>query len=315
MFDKAIEKREGLDTVTDAYRLVHRGECGAFSIDRYGDWLLVTGYDETLPSKALLKRLQPGLREIPRKGGIVRTNLRDPHNRKLFSDLEVFGEPAPDNFFVTEHGLKYEISLNESQHPGLFLDQRESRLRVMRAAEGKRVANLFSFTCSFSVAAVAGGAEVAFSVDLAAGCLKRGKRNFGANGLSEGGRGKFIKEDARKWLARQVRRKETDPAHFPAWDLIVCDPPVFAATPKKGTAFSVEKEWPFLAESIREILAPDGAALFANNHRGGDDRFYFSTLQQHFKTVEPLPPPVDFPLRQISGQAIGNPHVRTYRCR
>ena len=145
-------------------------------------------------------------------------------------------------------------------------------------------------------------------MDLAAGCLERGKRNFEANGLAESGRGKFIKEDARTWLARQVRRKEADPTVFKGWDLIICDPPVFAAAPKKGEAFSVEKEWPFLAESIQTVLVPDGgAALFANNHRGGDDGFYYSTLQQHFSTVTELAAPVDFPDRGI-------PHVRTYWC-
>ncbi len=307
MFGKAIEKRAGLEGVTDAYRLVHRDEVGAFSIDRYGDWLLVTGYDETFPSKQLLKKIGAELRKIQCKGGIARTNLRDPHKRKLFSDLETFGEPAPEPYFVTEHGLKYEISLNASQHPGLFLDQRDSRRRVAEVAAGKRVANLFSFTCSFSVAAAAAGAEVAFSVDLAAGCLERGKRNFEANGLAEGGRGKFVKEDARKWLARQVRKKESHPADFAPWDVVICDPPVFAAAPKKGNAFSVEKEWPFLAESIRSILADGGAALFANNHRGGNDSFYYSTLQQLFTSVIAQEPPIDFP-------NVGSPHVRTYWC-
>ena len=307
MFGNVIEKRAGLKKVTDAYRLVHRDECGAFSVDRYGDWLLVTGYDESLPSKELLKRIGSDLREVPCRGGVVRTNRRDPHHRQLFSDLVAFGEPVPDTFFVTEYGLKVEISLNGSQHPGLFLDQRNSRRRVAEFAAGKRVANLFAFTCSFSVAAASAGAEVVFSVDLAGGCLERGKRNFEANGLAESGRGKFIKEDARKWLGRQVRRKETNPESFPAWDLVICDPPVFAAAPKKGEAFSVENEWPFLAESIRTILSPGGAALFANNHRGGDDSFYFSTLQQYFESVEPLPPSIDFP-------NLGNPHVRTYWC-
>ena len=304
--EAAIEKRARLEEVTDAYRLAHRNEVGEFSIDRYGDWLLVTGYDETLPSKQLLRKIGTELRTIPCKGGIVRTNRRDPHRNKLFSDLESFGEAPPETFTVTEHGLKYEISLNESQHPGLFLDQRDSRRRIAEVAEGKRVANLFSFTCSFSVAAAAAGAEVAFSVDLAAGCLERGKRNFELNGLAESGRGKFIKEDVRKWLARQVRKKEANPAKFVPWDIVVCDPPVFAAA-KKGDVFSVEKEWPALAKEIRTILSDDGVALFANNHRGGDDGFYFSTLQNHFRSVEALPEPVDFP-------NLGNPHVRTYWC-
>ena len=302
----AIEKRAGLEAMTNAYRLVHRDEVGEFSIDRFGDWLLVTGYDETLPSKQLLRKIGAELRDIPYKGGIVRTNRRDPHHRKLFSDLEGFGEMPPETFTVTEHGNQFEISLNDAQHPGLFLDQRESRRRVADVSKGKRVANLFAFTCSFSVAAAAAGAEVAFSVDLAAGCLDRGKRNFELNGLAASGGGKFIKEDVRKWLARQVRKKMNDPSAFVPWDVVICDPPVFAAA-KKGNAFSVEKEWPILAESIRTILSADGVALFANNHRGGDDGFYFSTLKEHFSTVTALPSPIDFP-------SLGTPHVRTYWC-
>jgi len=315
--EAALALREGLGKVTDAYRLVHRDEVGEFSIDRYGDWLLVTGYDETLPSKQLLRKISAELRTIPCKGGIVRTNLRDPHRRKLFSDLEPFGESTPETFTVTEHGLQFEISLNDSQHPGLFLDQRESRRRIADVSEGKRVANLFAFTCSFSVAAAAAGAEVAFSVDLAAGCLERGKRNFELNGLAESGRGKFIKEDVRKWLARQVRKKEANPSAFVPWDVVICDPPVFASA-KKGEAFSVEKEWPALASNIRKILAEGGVALFANNHRGGDDGFYFSTLKEHFAAISALPSPVDFPTSPACAgtwQAnLGNPHVRSYWC-
>ena len=306
MFGKTINKRDGLEKVTNAYRLVHRDEVGEFSIDRFGDWLLVTGYNETLPSKQLLRNIGAELRDIPCRGGIARTNRRDPHRNKLFSDLEGFGEVPPETFTVTEHGNQFEISLNDVQHPGLFLDQRESRRRIAEIAEGKRVANLFSFTCSFSVAAVAAGAEVAFSVDLAAGCLERGKRNFELNDLAEAGRGKFVKEDVRKWLARQVRKKEADSTGFVPWDIVICDPPVFAAA-KKGDAFSVEKEWPILSKSIRTILSTDGVALFANNHRGGDDGFYFSTLRHYFSTVTVLPPPVDFP-------NLGSPHVRSYWC-
>ena len=306
-FEVALEKRAGLDTVTNTFRWVHRGEIGDFSIDQFGEWLLVTGYDETIPSTELLKRVQPFVTSW--KGGVVRTHRRDPHRRQLFSDLVPFGAPIPETFEVTEHGLHFEISLNEMQHPGLFLDQRDSRHRIAKIAKGKRIANLFAFTCSFSVVAVAAGADVVFSIDLAAGCLERGKRNFELNGLAESGRGKFIKEDVRKWLARQERRKQAAPEEFKMWDLIICDPPVFAAA-KKGEAFSVEKEWPQLAQGVRTILADDGIALFANNHRSGDDGAYFSILKKNFREVDLLPAPLDFPNRR--GEP---PHVRIYWCK
>lgn len=299
---------------TDAFRVVHRGEINnlPFSIDRFGDWLCVTGYDETIPSAKLLKQIQPVLKVINKQyetcGGVVRTHLRDPHHRKLFNDLATFGTPPPNHYWVHEFGLQFEVALNDSQHVGLFLDQRDSRRRIAEASAGKRVANLFSFTCSFSSAAVQGGAEVAFSIDLAAGCLERGKRNFAQSGLAECGRGKFIKEDVRKWLSRQVRKKTSAPATFVPWDLIICDPPVFAAA-KKGQSFSVEKEWPELASNIRNILSADGNALFANNHRSGDGVYYRSILEQNFSRVTLLSPPIDFP--EIAGTP---PHVRIYWC-
>lgn len=311
----AYERRLGwLQTVAEAFRIVHRGEFDSLdlSADLFEDWLLLTSYDEKQPSKQIkdsLEKVFPFWKERYQfQGGIIRSHRKNPHEKKLFGDVVSLGKKVPSTFIVKEEGLKYEIALNESQHAGLFLDQRDSRKRVGAIANGKRVANLFSFTCSFSAVSVKAGAEVVFSVDLAAGALERGKRNFDLNGLSESGRGKFIKEDVMKWLARQVRKKENDPAAYKAWDLIVCDPPVFASSGKGGT-FSVEKEWPLLAEQIAFILSEKGIALMANNHRGGSDKYYRSILEKHFSRVIPFQPPLDFP--ELPGHAS---HVRIYWC-
>lgn len=311
----AYERRLGwLQTITDAFRVVHRGELGGldFSVDIFGSWLSVTGYDEKQSSRnleILLQRLLPFWKALYNfRGGIIRSSSKDPHRRKLFSDIVAFGEPVPARFLVKEHDLCYTIGLNSSQHPGLFTDQRDSRRRVMAVAGGRRVANLFSFTCAFSAVSVKAGAEVVFSVDIAAGALERGKGNFALNGLSESGRGKFVREDVLKWLARQVRKKRNEPQQFKPWDFIVCDPPVFASS-GKGNTFSVEKEWPLLSEGIRFILSKKGIALLANNHRSGNDKYYRSVLEKEFRRVIQLCPPLDFP--DLPGFP---PHVRIYWC-
>lgn len=311
----AIERRACLlDGVTDAHRVIHRGEVRGlpFSVDRYGGWLCVTGFDEQIPSSDLYHGLRPALDYLGThygcRGGVVKTNRLNPHKRKLFADISHFGDPPPERYWVREHGLQYEVTLNDSRHTGLFLDQRDSRRRVALAARNKRVANLFAFTCSFSSVAVAAGAEVVFSVDLAGGCLDRGKRNFARSGLVESNRGKFIKEDVRKWLERQNRRKADDPSAFPGWDLVVCDPPVFASS-GKGQTFQVEKEWPVLTQRIADVLSDDAVALFANNHRSGDEAHYSDVLQAHFRKVTQLPAPLDFP--ELPNQS---PHVRIYWC-
>lgn len=304
-----------LSSVSDCCRLIHRGEYPGedMAVDKYGDWLCVSGFDESLPAEQLLQRLEGLLSVLSAacgiRGGVVKTNLRDPHKRTLFADIAGFGEVVPESFLVQEHGLHFGVRLNDRQHVGLFLDQRDSRRRIAGIARGKRVVNLFAFTCSFSVYALAAGAEVVFSVDLAAGCLKRGQENVAINQLAAVGNAKFIKEDVRKWLARQLRKKEKDPAGYVPFDVVICDPPVFASG-GRGKNFHVEKEWFELARQVHTILAPQGVALFSNNHQAGTESYYYDILRELFLRVTRHNPSLDFP------QVTGHPsHVRIYWCR
>lgn len=309
-----LEKRYPfLTTYSDSLRLLHRGEHSSkLSIDKYGDWLCVNGYDETVSAEVLLKQNKKMLETVCRvchcRGGVLKCNTRDPHKNRLFSHISSWGEVPPESFWVREGELQFQIHLNKRQHPGLFLDLRDCRRRIAVISKGKRVANLFAFSCSFSIHALAAGAEVVFSVDLAAGCLKQGRKNAARNGLADRGNAKFIKEDSRKWLARQLRKKQNDPKRFKPFDIIICDPPVFAAA-AKGKGFHVEKEWPRLAATINEILAEDGIALFANNHQAGHESYYLNTLKDIFPEVTRLKPTLDFP--QIPDQAV---QVRIYWC-
>ena len=300
--------------VSNSWRLIQRGELELpVSIDIYDTYLSITGFSDSVDSHGLKERLQPLLdyyaEKVSIRGGLLRQHAQNPHQKKLIHDLVSWGAPVDETILAEEHGLTYQVNLNDSQHVGLFLDQRDSRKRVIDVADSRRVANLFSFTCSFSAAALQGGAEVVFSVDLAGSTLGRGKENFAINGLDASGRGKFIKEDVCKWLARQERKKNKNPEEFAFWDLIICDPPVFASA-GKGRSFHVEKEWPELARQIRAILSPEGIALFANNHRSGNASFYLGELEKYFSTVTQLSPPLDFP------RLPGAPeHVRIYWCK
>ncbi len=303
-----------LSSTTNAIRLVHRGEVERrpFSIDLFDRYLCVTGYDEKVSSEHLQASLAPVLESLSQElgclGGVVRTNRRDPHRRTLFTDIISWGKEPPETFWVHEHDLSFQVALNSSQHVGLFLDQRDSRRRIWQKARGKRVANLFAFTCSFSAFAVQAGAEVVFSVDLAGGSLGRGKVNLEENNLDQEGRAKFIKEDVRKWLARQIRKKENDPKAYAYWDVAICDPPVFASA-GKGATFAVEKEWHDLAKNIHSLLSPGGVALFANNHSAGSSKKYLAQLHDVFGKVTQLKSPFDFPAIADEPE-----HVRIFWC-
>lgn len=301
--------------VADCWRAAHRGEVAGLdaAVDVYGSWLRALCWDETLEPDEAVARLRPLLDAVAARtgarGAVVRGHRQNPHQESLPGYTRVVGEPPPPKLVVAEHGLRYGVDLAGAPHPGLFLDQRDARRRVALVAAGRRVANIFAFTCSFSTVAVAHGAEVAFSVDTARGCLRDGADNFALNGLDQGGRGKFIQEDARRWLARQQRAQAEKPGTFRPLDLVVCDPPVFSSV-KEGGRFSVSREWAALADAVAGLLAPGGIAVFANNHRGGDHARYRDELRERFAHVDDLRPPLDFPLLPDQPR-----DVRTFWCR
>lgn len=316
LIDTAIawERRMALPECTsNCYRLIHRGELQLpASIDIYDNNLLISAFSDKESAQELYSKLNPCLKYLQTKtqwqAGLLRKHALNPHQKKLVEDTHSFGTEIVHTTLVQEHGLHYGVNINDSQHVGLFLDMRDMRKRVMEVAEGKRIANLFSFTCSFSLAAVKAGAEVVFSVDLAGSTLNRGKENFRLNDLESCGRGKFVKEDVMKWLIRQEKRKERDGENYTPFDLIICDPPVFASA-GKGRGFHVEKQWPTLARQIRLLLNDNGIALMANNHRGGDGVFYLKELKKQFSKVVQLSPSLDFPRLKGSPE-----HVRIYWC-
>jgi 23S rRNA (cytosine1962-C5)-methyltransferase len=158
---------------------------------------------------------------------------------------------------VSEGELKFSVRLGDGLQTGLFVDQRNNRARVRELAPGGRMLNLFSYTCSFSVAAALGGAATV-SVDLSARALARGRENFALNGL-DATRHAFDKDDALEWLARARRRGRR-------FDLVVLDPPSFGMRGRHKT-FSVAHDYGRAARDAFRLLAPGGRLLAVTNHR------------------------------------------------
>jgi 23S rRNA (cytosine1962-C5)-methyltransferase len=129
---------------------------------------------------------------------------------------------------------------------------------VRELSSGRDVLNLFSYTCSFSVAAALGGARRVTSVDTAARALARGVENFRLNGLDPE-KHAFVRQDAVDYLERAARRG----ARF---DVIVLDPPSFA-TRDKSKVLSVGRDYAELARRALAVLAPSGSLLAVTNHR------------------------------------------------
>ena len=128
----------------------------------------------------------------------------------------LLGEPV-DRVRILEAGVPYWVGLAGGQKTGFYLDQRESRRLVRETASGRRVLNTFSYTGSFSVSALLGGAIRADSVDSSEEALALAQENFELNGLASDA-GLFFTADVFEFL------REPALDH----DYIILDPPAFA---------------------------------------------------------------------------------------
>lgn len=198
---------------TDAYRLLY-GEgdfLPAIVADRYGRFAVVKGY------AASVRTLLPVVART--LGGALR--LKGVVHRIEGDELEpLWGELPPPEESVLENGLRFHADLRHGQKTGLFLDQRDNRMLVRELAAGRKVLNLFSYTGAFSVYALAGGAELAVSVDMAEAALQEATHAVERNGLPAE-RHRAVAADVFTFLPEANARGER-------YDLVVLDPPALA---------------------------------------------------------------------------------------
>ena len=162
----------------------------------------------------------------------------------------LLGEPV-DNGVITEHGLHYKLDFGRNQNTGLFLDMRYGRNWVKAHSQGKRVLNLFAYTCGFSVAAIGGDAGQVVNLDMSKAALNRGRENHRLN-QHDLSRVSFLGHDLFKSWAR-VKRDGP-------YDLIIIDPPSF----QKGS-FVLTKDYQKILRRLPDLLNPQGTVLACHN--------------------------------------------------
>lgn len=162
----------------------------------------------------------------------------------------LLGEPS-EHRVIDEDGLRYQLDLGLKQNTGLFLDMRYGRRWVREQASGKRVLNLFAYTCGFSVAAIAGGAQQVINLDMARSALSRGRDNHRLNGHELGRVGFLGHELFKSW--GKVRKSGP-------YDLIIIDPPTF----QKGS-FVLTHDYSKILRRLPELLSEGGTVLACVN--------------------------------------------------
>jgi 23S rRNA (cytosine1962-C5)-methyltransferase len=228
-------------------------------------------------------------------------------------------ETAPE-LTVRERAFRFLVRPCEGYSPGLFLDQRDNRLDLAREITARlkkrsecTVLNLFSYTCSFSVAAALAARESGIahahctvtSVDLSQRWLDWGVRNFAANDLDPAAH-EFARGDALTFLGIAAKKKRF-------FDVVVLDPPTFS-TSKQSGIFQVERDYPKLFELAARVAAPGATLLCSHNQRDFTRPALVKKLKagavkagRRILRLDPFQSPADFP-----GADLVNPAARGY---
>jgi 23S rRNA (cytosine1962-C5)-methyltransferase len=257
----AIARRAPLAAVTNAVRLVFGEADGlpGFVADRYADQLVVQLQAAGVDAQ----------RDVLLDALVAATGCADVYERSDSATRRREGLPPaagvargaepPELVAVHEHAVRYLVDVRRGHKTGFYIDQRDNRrlagelVRRLAQDAGRApaVLNCFCYTGGFSIAAARSGAGQVLSIDSSAELLALAQRNWALNGLEP---------DAAQWRAADVfdalRTLRDEGRRF---DLIVLDPPKFAAT--HHHVERAARAYKDINLSALRLLAPGGFLL------------------------------------------------------
>lgn len=169
-------------------------------------------------------------------------------------------KPIPEAWPISVEGATVLGRLSSFRHLGIFPEQLPhwlwmrdtiSRLRARNGGERPRVLNLFAYTGAATLIAARAGAEVVH-VDASKKAITWARENQDASRLVDAPV-RWIVEDARKFVAREIRRGRT-------YDVILVDPPKFGRGPG-GEIWELMDHLPPLMVECAGLLAKPSSAL------------------------------------------------------
>lgn len=217
------------------------------------------------------------------------------------SPSEVILGCLPEQVNALENDWQFELSFCKKQNIGFFPDMAPGRAWVKAHSADRKVLNLFAYTCSFSVAALSGGASSVINLDMSRGALEVGKNNHRINGM-----GSSMIQDVH-FLSHDLFRSWGKLKRKGPFDLIIVDPPSY----QKGS-FVAETDYAKVVKRLPSLLSENADVLLCLNAPYLDENF----LQQ---LVEANDLPLQFVQRLSSREDFpeSNPHgsLKLMHCR
>jgi 23S rRNA (cytosine1962-C5)-methyltransferase len=169
-----------LPEVTNAWRAVHAEADGlsGLVVDRYEGVAVAS-----LFSLGWFRR-RDGVEACLKDAlGVGRVVFRSDERTATHEGFQVVPTPGGPEVEVVERGVRYGVDPAGGHKTGFFLDQRDNRDLVARAARGRRVFDGMTYTGGFALAAaVRGGAARVVGVDLDEAAVAAARANARRNG-------------------------------------------------------------------------------------------------------------------------------------
>ena len=214
----AAARRAGLEREADAFRLIYsEGDLlPSLIVDRYGDVLVLQTLSQgTEALKRLLVELL--IEEFAPRAIIERNDVRVRALEGLATSAGVlYGELAPEERDVVQHGVRFRVAPLAGQKTGAFLDQRENHLAARTHAHG-RALDCFTFNGGFALQ-IAPACTSVLGLDISADAVAAAARNAELNGVRH-------VEFREANVFDEMREMEAVGTRY---DTVVLDPPAFA---------------------------------------------------------------------------------------
>jgi 23S rRNA (cytosine1962-C5)-methyltransferase len=221
-FQEKIQKALSLRTTwftKPFYRLIHGEGDGlpGLIVDRYGDYLVVqtTTFGMERLKNVVLEALQA---QISPQGILWKNDS----NARRVEGLPLYVEKAagdvPEELFLEENGVKFQISVYQGQKTGWFYDHRDNRQQLQHLVRDKKVLDVFSYVGGWAIQAACYGAKEVWALDSSGNALTKLQANAVLNRVTE--KIKTYEADAFSQLKAWVD-------NHTKFDVIILDPPAF----------------------------------------------------------------------------------------
>ncbi len=229
-------------------------------VDRYADVLVVqiatAGMENLKPSiiAALTELFHP-------RAIVERSDLPVRRDEGLAEAADLLQGEEVDCVEFSENQLRFAAQVKTGQKTGFYLDQRDLRQEVLKHARDREVLNLFSYTGSFAVSALAGGARSVHNVDGSQPALDMIPMQASLNNLSTDA---ITSEcvDVFNWLSTR---------NDPSYDMIIVDPPALIKS-QRDTEIG-RKAYHFLNRAALRLVRDKGIFITCScsSHYSEDD--------------------------------------------